>query len=41
MPVLSAAYMHDEAVTFAHVEAMLWADGPVCPTVVSWIAPIP
>jgi len=23
--------MHDEAAAFAHVEAMLWADGPVCP----------
>jgi transposase-like protein len=31
MSVLSAAYMHDEAAAFAHVEAMLWPDGPVCP----------
>jgi transposase-like protein len=31
MSVLSALYMHDEAAAFAHVEAMLWADGPVCP----------
>ncbi len=31
MSVLSAPYMHDEAAAFAHVEAMLWADGPVCP----------
>ena len=31
MSVLSAKYMHDEAAAFAHVEAMLWADGPVCP----------
>jgi transposase-like protein len=23
--------MHDEAAAFAHVEAMLWQDGPVCP----------
>jgi transposase-like protein len=23
--------MHDEAAAFAHVEAMLWPDGPVCP----------
>ena len=23
--------MHDEAAAFAHFEAMLWADGPVCP----------
>ncbi|MEL6227981.1 MAG: transposase, partial [Pseudomonadota bacterium] len=30
MSVLSAPYMHDEAAAFAHVEAMLWADGPVC-----------
>ncbi|SFO36636.1 Transposase zinc-ribbon domain-containing protein [Roseovarius lutimaris] len=31
MSVLSAPYMHDEAAAFAHVEAMLWADGPLCP----------
>ena len=31
MSVLSAPYMHDESAAFAHVEAMLWADGPVCP----------
>lgn len=31
MSVLSAPYMHDEAAAFAHVEAMLWVDGPVCP----------
>jgi len=31
MSVLSAPYMHDEAAAFAHVEAMLWADGPTCP----------
>ncbi|EEX16967.1 ISSpo8, transposase [Citreicella sp. SE45] len=31
MSVLSAPYMHDEAAAFAHVEEMLWADGPVCP----------
>ena len=31
MSVLSALYMHDEAAAFAHVEAMLWADGPICP----------
>ncbi|NOR61021.1 MAG: IS1595 family transposase [Rhodobacteraceae bacterium] len=31
MSVLSKSYMHDEAAAFAHVEAMLWADGPVCP----------
>ena len=31
MSVLSAKYMHDEAAAFAHVEAMLWAQGPVCP----------
>ncbi len=31
MSVLSAPYMHDEAAAFEHVEAMLWADGPVCP----------
>ena len=31
MSVLSAPYMHDEAAAFAHVEAMLWPDGPTCP----------
>jgi len=31
MSVLSKAYMHDEAAAFAHVESILWADGPVCP----------
>ena len=30
MSVLSAPFMHDEAAAFAHVEAMLWTDGPVC-----------
>lgn len=30
MSILSKPYMHDEAAAFAHVEAMLWADGPVC-----------
>ncbi len=33
MSVLSAKYVHDEAVAFAHVEAMLWTDGPICLTV--------
>ncbi len=31
MSALSAPYMHYEAVAFAHVEAMLWPEGPVCP----------
>jgi len=31
MSILSKAYMHDEAAAFAHVEALLWAGGPVCP----------
>jgi len=31
MSILSAKYMHDEAAAVEHVEAMLWADGPVCP----------
>ena len=31
MSILSKPYMHDEAAAFAHVEAMLWPDGPVCP----------
>lgn len=31
MSVLSKPYMHDEAAAFAHVESIIWADGPVCP----------
>jgi len=31
MSVLSKSYFHDEAEAFAHVEALLWADGRVCP----------
>ena len=31
MSAFSAPYMHDEAAAFAHIEAMLWPDGPVCP----------
>lgn len=31
MSVLSQPYMHDEGTAFAHVEAMLWPAGPVCP----------
>ena len=31
MSALSAAYMHDEAAAFAHIEAALWLHGPVCP----------
>ena len=31
MSVLSKVYMYDEAAAFAHVEAMLWPQGPVCP----------
>lgn len=32
MSALSAPCMHDEAAAFAHVETMLWPDGPVCPS---------
>ena len=39
MSVLSAPYMHDEAAAFAHVEAMLWPTGPVCPACGSATAP--
>ena len=39
MSVLSAKYMHDEAAAFAHVEAMLWPQGPVCPKCGSMAAP--
>ena len=28
---LSAPHFHDEAAAFAHVEALLWPQGPVCP----------
>lgn len=28
---LSAPYFHNEAVAYAHVEARLWPNGPVCP----------
>lgn len=31
MSALFAKYLHDEATASAHVEAMLWPDGPVCP----------
>ncbi|HMQ41294.1 MAG TPA: IS1595 family transposase [Paracoccus sp. (in: a-proteobacteria)] len=31
MSVLSRPYMHDEAAAFAHVESIIWTDGPVCP----------
>ena len=31
MSALSAAYMHDEATAFAHIEEMLWPHGSVCP----------
>jgi transposase-like protein len=31
MSVLSRPYFHDEAAAFAHVEAVLWPEGPTCP----------
>lgn len=31
MSILSKAYFHDEAAAFAHLEAVLWPNGPVCP----------
>ncbi len=31
MSILSKKYFHDEAAAFAHLEALLWTDGPVCP----------
>ena len=30
-PILTAAHFKDEAAAFAHVEARLWPEGPVCP----------
>lgn len=32
MSILSRPYFHDEAAAFARVEALLWPQGPVCPT---------
>lgn len=31
MSVLTKTYFYDEAAAFAHVEALLWADGRACP----------
>lgn len=31
MSVLSKAHFHDEAAAFAHLEGVLWPEGPVCP----------
>jgi transposase-like protein len=31
MTVLSQAHFHDEAAAFAHLERLLWPEGPVCP----------
>ena len=34
MPVISAMsapYLHDEGAAFAHLESILWPEGPVCP----------
>lgn len=31
MSILSKKYFHDEKAAFAHLEAILWPDGPVCP----------
>jgi len=31
MSILSRPYFHDEAAAFAHVEALLWPQGAVCP----------
>lgn len=31
MSILSKPYFHDETAAFAHLEAVLWPDGPVCP----------
>ena len=31
MSVLSKTYFHDEAAAFAHLENILWPEGPVCP----------
>lgn len=31
MSILNAPYFHDEMAAFAHLEAILWPKGPVCP----------
>lgn len=31
MSILSKKYFHDEAAAFAHVESILWPNGPICP----------
>lgn len=31
MSILSAPYFHDEAAAFAHLESVVWPNGPVCP----------
>jgi transposase-like protein len=31
MSILSKAYFHDEAATYAKLEAIIWPEGPVCP----------
>lgn len=31
MSVLSQAHFHEEAAAFAHLERLLWPEGPVCP----------
>jgi transposase-like protein len=31
MSAMSAPYLHDEGAAFAHLESILWPDGPVCP----------
>src|ERR1700691_5151728 len=31
MSMLSKPYFHDEAKAFAHLEGLLWPEGPVCP----------
>ena len=30
-PILEAAHFHNEEAAFAHVESVLWPDGPSCP----------
>src|SRR5271168_3654637 len=30
-PILEAAHFHNEEAAFAHVESVLWPDGPNCP----------
>ena len=31
MSILSKKFFHDEKAAFAHLESILWPEGPICP----------